>query len=220
MNRIFEKVTAEALYRRCIYAAVAHGIMNGKYPELAVEQSWDGSNYSFQNLCGVRGTVSFSDKAFVCLFRNDRDFIIGAENICSTLLKGADEKILGLARNEAMLYLLEDNNGTAAPAASAAFWSSGGHICSNQTESELLELSEETLIPLTSDHKKTVEYWAECLEMTDEQQKTANEIYKQRLDSKGRMVLNNEIREKLLNWFNGEIDECIVSLEEMDMFFE
>lgn len=219
MNKIFDKITADNLYRRCIYAAIAHGIMNGRYPDLTAEQSWDGSNYSFQDFCGVRGTVSFSDKAFVCLFRNDRDFIIGEEKICSILLKGADEKILALARNEAMLYLLDDNNGTVAPAASAAFWSSGGHICSNQTESELLDLSGETLIPFTLDNKKFAEYWAEYLEMTDEQQETLNEIYKQRIDSKGKMLLNNEIREKLLKWFNGEIDECIVSLEEMDMFF-
>ncbi|MDE6593978.1 MAG: hypothetical protein K2K57_13080 [Oscillospiraceae bacterium] len=220
MNRIFNTITAEKFYQRCIYAAVAHGIMNGKFPDLSAEQSWDGSNYSFMNFCGVRGTVSFSDKAFVCIFRNDRDFIIGAENLCSAFLKGADEKLLGLARNEAMLYLLDDNNGKVAPAASAAFWSSGGHICSNQTESELFELSEETLIPFTLDNKKFAEYWADYLEMTDEQKETVNEIYKLRIDSKGRIILNNIIREKLLKWFNGEIDECIVSLEEMDLFFE
>ncbi|MDE7293147.1 MAG: hypothetical protein K2N72_01855 [Oscillospiraceae bacterium] len=218
MNRVFDRITVEDLYQRCIYAAIAHGIMNGKFPDFSAEQSWDGSNYSFQDFCGVRGTVSFCDKGFVCLFRNDRNFIIGAENICSTLLKGADEKILGLARNEAMLYLLDDNNGTVAPAASAAFWSSGSHICSNQTESELLELSGETLIPLTLDHKKFAEYWAQCLEMTDEQQETVNEIYELRLNSNDRIILNNTIREKLLKWFNGEIDECIVSLEEMDIF--
>lgn len=74
-------------------------------------------------------------------------------------------------------------------------------------------------MPLILDHKKSVEYWANCLEMTEEQQETVNAIYKLRINSKGKIILNNKIRKKLLKWFNGEIDECIESLEEINLFF-
>lgn len=51
----------------CIFAAIIHALMLAEYPELAYEQSWDGSNYSI--VCdGNRITFSFGKAYAYCLF--------------------------------------------------------------------------------------------------------------------------------------------------------
>ncbi len=119
MNRIFEFTKPDNM---CILASIAHAIMNGEYSFLSSEQSWDGMNYSFQDMEGVRGTISFCNDILVCLIRNDDEYIMGEDKISDKFFHGADKEILELAKREAMQYLLLEERGTIMPAVSAAFW--------------------------------------------------------------------------------------------------
>lgn len=96
MYKIFNFMTLQNLYERCIFASVSHAIMNGKYPNLAVEHSWDGRNYSFQNLEGIRGTISFGDNIFVCMIQSEDNFITGEDKLLFNFLKGLMKKLVAL----------------------------------------------------------------------------------------------------------------------------
>ena len=70
MNIIFNFLNYDLLYKKCMMASVAYAIMVGKYDLLSAEQSWDGLNYNFQNMGGVRGVISFTDDRYIyVLFR-------------------------------------------------------------------------------------------------------------------------------------------------------
>ena len=57
MNIIFDFLDYNTLYERCVMASIAHAVMVGEYGLLSAEQSWDGSNYNFQNMEGIRGEI-------------------------------------------------------------------------------------------------------------------------------------------------------------------
>ena len=66
MNIIFNFLNYALLYEKCMMASVAHAIMVGKYDLLSAEQSWDGLNYNFKNMGGIRGVISFTDDRYIC----------------------------------------------------------------------------------------------------------------------------------------------------------
>ena len=55
-------------------ASIVHAIMVGKYNLLASEQSWDGANYNFQNMEGVRGVISFTEGEYICVIQNNEEY--------------------------------------------------------------------------------------------------------------------------------------------------
>lgn len=58
MNIIFEFTDKTRLYSKCIYASICHAVMVGKYTLLSDEISWDGRNFLFQDMEGIRGVMS------------------------------------------------------------------------------------------------------------------------------------------------------------------
>ena len=119
MNKIFTDLNYNSLYEKCIMASIAHAIMVGKYDLLASEQSWDGNNYNFQNMEGVRGVISFSEDCYVCVIQNDANYYGYRECCVSELFYGADETIVKLA-DEALQYMLIEYQGNSVPFISVA----------------------------------------------------------------------------------------------------
>lgn len=217
MNKIFEFLDQNILYERCIMASVAHAIMVGEYNLLASEQSWDGLNYNFQNMEGIRGVISFSRELYVCVIQNSADDVRYVEQRVLELFNGADEKIMKLAEDEALQYMLINYNGGSIPFISTAFWGNGNNIFSNQSEAEIIKISEKMIMPFLYSERDAIKYWKDYYEMSDEQSKMMESIYERRIKSKGKLYLTADEEKKLIEWFS-DIDECIESFGEINIF--
>lgn len=217
MNAIFDFMNYDTLYKRCVMASVAHAIMVGKYNLLSAEQSWDGINYSFQNMEGVRGVISFSEGGYICVIQNNGADEVYTEGHVSEILCGANEKIVNLAKEEALQYMLVNYNEKMVPFISTAFWGGRHTNYSNQSEEQIIKISEETILPFLYSKNDAKKYWKNYYEMTNEQIELVEDIYIRRINVKGRLNLTiNEIN-KLKEWFN-DIEECIESFQELDIY--
>ena len=219
MNIVFDFLKYDTLYERCVIASVAHAIMVGKYNLLASEQSWDGMNYNFQNMEGIRGVISFADGEYICVIQNNKEYVEDIERHVSEILRGANVKIMDLAKEEALQYMLVNYKGKDIPFITSAFWGSGDANYSNQSEEQLIKISEKTIMPFLYSEDDAKKYWKDYYEMTDEQIELAENIYKRRINVSGRLnLLINEIN-KLKEWFVN-IDECIESFQELGIYLK
>ena len=218
MNKVFNFLDFDTLYKRCVLSSVIHAIMvgdeEGVFPS---EQSWHRTNYNFQNLAGVRGTISFADDIYVCAIQNNSMYETCTEKYRLEVLRGAEEKIINLAHTQAFRYVLDDFDGEILPFVSAVFWGDKVNNYSNFSEDEIVEISDDAILPLLYSEDDTKRFWKESYEMTDEQMKLAEEIYKRRISVKGKINLETNEISQLRDWF-GNIDECIESFQELDIY--
>lgn len=219
MKKVFHGLNRDRLYQRCLLGSIAHAIMVGEYGLLSAAQSWDGQNYNFMDFEGVRGTISFSENQYVCVIQNIKSRITGEKEIFHELLYGAGDEICNLAKNEALLYLLVEKNGGNVPAATIAFWGNTQNTYSNMEEEKLLEESHQVIVPFICSEEEARKYWIADYEMKPEQAALAEEIYKQKICADSKLILNQSIKKILLSWFDN-IDECIESFSEMEIYFE
>lgn len=214
MNNVFKNVTRNDIYWNCLFASIAHAVMVGKYPALASEQSWDGNNYSFQNLEGGRGTISFSDDCFVVVVQNNVDCQKYNEDVLVAHFKGADDQIVALAENEALQYVLLDFGEEVLPVISCAFWGSD-YIFSNSSEEYIIQNAQSMLNPLIRvfDMDALTIYWSEYYDMTIEQMLMVKSIFNRKQDSE-ELILSVDEKNSLYGWFPCA-DECVESFAEM-----
>jgi len=219
MNVVFDFLKHSTLYERCVMASVVHAIMVGKYNLLASEQSWDGINYNFQNMEGVRGVISFSEGEYICAIQNDEEYEEDIEQQVAEILKGASAEILDLAQEEALQYMMVDYKGKYVPFITSAFWGDGDINYSNQSEEQLIKKSEKIIMPFLYSEDDAKKYWKNYYEMTDEQIGLAEDIYKRRISLSGKLNLSKDEANKLKEWF-GDIDECIESFQELNIYLD
>lgn len=214
MNKIFDFLNYDSLYKRCIMASIAHAIMVGRYNLLASEQSWDGYNYNFQNMEGIRGVISFYKGIYVCVTQNNVEYAKYNEFHTSKLFYGAEEKIIKLAKDEALQYMLVDYNGNSIPFISTAFWGDRNSSFSNQSEAELIEISQKLIMPFLYSESDAKKFWRDYYEMSAEQYKMMEDIFEKRTKTRGIFNLTLNEKTKLEKWF-GDISECVESFEEL-----
>lgn len=217
MNIVFDFLEYSTLYERCVMASIVHAIMVGKYNLLASEQSWDGINYNFQNTEGVRGVISFAEGKYICAIQNNEEYDESVEQHTAEILNGANEKIVNLAKEEALQYMLVNYNGNLVPFVTAAFWGIGDVNYSNQSEEQLIKSSEKTIMPFLYSDDDAKKYWKNYYEMTDGQIELAEDIYQRRISKSGRLNLSMSEVNKLKEWFD-DIDECIESFQELGIY--
>ena len=136
MNIIFEFTDKTRLYSKCIYASICHGVMVGKYTLLSDEISWDGTNFLFQDMEGIRGVMSFSENQFLCGIQNEKNYMKGEDNIENILLKDTGLDVISGIREEVFRYLLVESDAGDIPAISAICWGEE-KIYSNMSEKNL-----------------------------------------------------------------------------------
>ena len=219
MNIVFDFLNYASLYEKCVLASVVHAIMVGEYDLLSAEQSWDGLNYNFQNMEGIRGTISFAEDRYICVIQNDAMYENYAEHHVSELLQGAEAKTIDLAQNEALQYMLIDHRGKTVAFISAAFWGDKEINHSNLSEEQIIKISENTIMPFLYNENDAKIYWKDYYEMTNEQIELAEDICKRRILTKGKMKLARNEIDKLKEWFD-DIDECIESFRELDIYMD
>lgn len=129
---------------------------------------------------------------------------------------------MDIAADITLQYLLTDEKGNDVPAVSVAFWGNKENIFSNQQENEINEKSEGILLPLFYEEADALKYWKEYNDLNDESDNDKigfiMEIYNKRINTGDRIVLDKLMKDKLVFWFGDNIDECIISFEEMNVF--
>lgn len=171
------------LWNGCILAGIAHAIMVGEYPFMANEQSWDGLNYSVQDSCGQRGTISFRDNYCVAAFRNDNSVRMKAPMNLEKFFEGADDFIVRLAHEEALQYLLlDDRDGKVVPVITTAFWGKK-ELMANDTLEDLLNNGGALIENQLCDITEAVERWKETYEMNDEQINLMMSLYERKINN-------------------------------------
>ena len=117
---------AKYLLPGCQLASIVHAVSLCRFPVLAHEQSWDGTNYNIQDSCGSFGTISFAQAGIVGVFfdcnskRNPH--VLGEYVDPNAYFRGMPEILRSIAESEALQYTLEEYNGQVNPMITAAFW--------------------------------------------------------------------------------------------------
>lgn len=207
INTILNFTNKNDILDKCIYASIMNAVMSGAYPSLSEEIAWDGNNYLFQNMEGIRGVIAFSNDIFVCGVRNEKKYEEERENIFFKLLNSASVKVLKLAEEELLPYFLVESENGNIPALSMIFWGENDMILSCVNEAEVMERSEFSLLPYVYNFNDLEKYWIDCYEPNEEQLVLVNQIFQKRLVCNNFRLSNNQ-KEKLINWFGDNVEYC------------
>lgn len=218
MNIIFEFTDKTRLYSKCIYASICHAVMVGKYTLLSDEISWDGTNFLFQDMEGIRGVMSFSNNIFLCGIQNEKNYLKGENNIESILLKDAGLDVISGIRKEIFPYLLVESDEGDIPAISAVFWGEE-KIYSNMSEKEFMYKSDNILLPYFYEERDMKKCWRDYYEMNKEQEQIVDELYLKKMANSS-FLLNTVQKEKLNKWFGEKRVYCERSLGEIGIMFD
>jgi hypothetical protein len=117
------------LWPGAILGSIAHAIFVCRCPELAHEQSWDGTNYNVQDSAGSRGTIAFSGSKIVGVFFHDgsdrNPLRTKSTYKLDKFFAGLPADLKPLANEEALPYVLQEINGATVPIITSAFWADG-----------------------------------------------------------------------------------------------
>ncbi len=216
MNTIFKFTSEDEFYKKCIYASIAHAIMIGKYDLLTDEISWDGNNYLFQNMEGIRGVFSFSDKLVVCGLQNEEQYIEGLSQISEKMLDLNNNELFFFVVEEILPYFLVDDSNT--PCVTTIFWSENGLFFAEQSEESIMKDSNNILLPYLYEFDDIKKYWRDYYEADEEQMNLINSLFENRILSNGFSV-GSDIVNKLKDWFGENHILCRQALAEIGIIF-
>lgn len=206
-------IIPQDLYQGCLFAAIIHAILVGEYPELNYEHSWDGYNYSMNNSCGCRATITFHPRYIVAVFQ-DHSRDIPSPNAYNCL-QSMPEDILGLAQAETLQYVLEDVDGEIKPVITTAFWGTWEELSSCQNWSDIWENGGYILKNQLLPRRQSLTRWDEYYGLTDGQMYLALSLLDRKLaNAKTPVFLSPQEAGNLY----GDITECAVSLRELNIF--
>ena len=213
-------LSVKTLYEGCYLASISCAVMSAKFPELSFEHSWDGINYSVQDGFGSRGTVTFQDNFCVCAFRSDNSERLSNSYPYTYYFENCPNRIFQLAEEEALQYLLDENNGVVLPVITACFWSDGNNLESNDSWDDIFSNGGDILIPQLSSFEIGLEHWKNYYEMDSEELNLVVRLFKERVSN-----LNQDIRlvedVKILSKYGLEgLNEAKQLLESMRIYLD
>lgn len=201
------------LYHGCLFAAIVHAIMVGEYPELNYEHSWDGFNYSMNNSQGCRGTVTFHPQYIAAVFQDNSKII--PDKDAYDYLYDMPDNILRVAESEALQYVLENMDGEIKPVITSAFWGTWEELTGSQGWDDIWEngahILENQLLP----RQQSLTRWDDYYGLTSGQMELAESLLDRKIKSAGGSIILTPAEAKHLY---GDIEECAVSLQELDIF--
>jgi hypothetical protein len=221
MSKYNFHISKEQLWKGCIFNSIASAISVAHYPDFSHESSWDGFNYSVQDSQGGRGTITFHPKyTIVCLQDVNSERIeewIDAANY----FEGAPSKVVDIAKEEALQYVLEEVEGETVPFITTAFWIDDNGAYSIDSFEEMEEHGGFLLeIPLL-DTESAIERLEEEYELTEEQIDLLQLVYERKIQNpnEGIMLSKEEVA-----MIGTEDDEGLkvskASFEEMNITWE
>lgn len=209
------------LWEGCILSTIAHAIMVEEYPELANEQSWDGINYNVQDSCGCRGTITFHEKYLVAVFQDinnrkmiEKCIVNGALNIINI-----NEKVIeDIAKEEALLYVLDDINGKTVPLITAGFWGIENDIFSKDEYKIIEENGAYIISKQILDFEKSIQALIEYYDIDDKLVKLIESIYIRKIQNPNSIIrlFRHEIK-VLMEVYGEELNECKETFREINI---
>ncbi len=206
-------IQPKQLYEGCIQAAITHAIAVGMYPELNYEHSWDNMNYCMNNAQGCKATITFHKKYVIGVFQ-DVDKIDCHKNAL-VFFDGAPEEVIKIAENETLQYVLENVNGVEKPVISAAFWGTWDKLYSLQSFDSIVENGGHIIRSQLLPFNEAMEEWRDYYDLDLKQISLIQKLFNATLGSNGEAFFLQDNEIELLY---GDIDECLVSLGELNIF--
>lgn len=211
-------LTASEVWEGAMLASIAHAIMVTFYPELAHEHSWEGQNYSVQDSQGGRGTISFKEDVFIGVFRCNSNTYI--DDLVS-YFQNVPEKLIELAQNETLQYMLLDVKGNVMPIISTGFWSFEGKVYSMDTNEQFQTNGGYLIMNSVADTDLVMATWEEYYEMNETQLKLLRILYDRRISKPNEKILiSRQEIDMICASEEDALDECQTSFEEIGMCFE
>lgn len=211
MNTIFSFTNRNEIYKKCLYASIAHAVMVGKYYLLSEEISWDGCNYLIQNMEGVKAVFAFTKKLLVCAVQNEKDFIGGEKNITKTLLDTSKKELIEVAESEIFPYFLLDDEEASL---TAIFWESNDAFLSCIDEKELMKKTDSILLPYLYEMEDCIKYWKNYYEASDEQMDFIHSLFDKRINESNFSLSDSDLQ-KLKFWFGDNANYCKEAFQEI-----
>ena len=206
-------INPKELYQGCMFAAIIHAVLVGEYPELNHEHSWDGFNYSMNNSQGCRATITFHPQCVIAVFQDSQKINL-SKNVYD-YINNMPADILKIAEEETLQYVLVDFNGETRPVITAAFWGTWDELFSNQAWPDILEDGGYIIENQILSHQNSLIQWDNYYGLDDGQMNLVESLFE-------RKIFNTEIEiyldaEEIKN-LHGEIEECVESLQELNIF--
>ncbi|HRQ36762.1 MAG TPA: hypothetical protein PLD25_02475 [Chloroflexota bacterium] len=189
--------SVQQLRQGAILGTIAHAIWLIQYPDFAHEQSWDGINYSVQDSQGTRGTITFSDNDVIGVFRdeNSRRSPLTLDNgyDLSKYFAGIPPRLMKIAEQEALQYVLEEYQGSVIPIVTAAFWSNDKFLAGADSWKDIYTHGAHVLRVQILDTETAIKEWQDNYEMSAPKVALMRSLFNQRLKNpKKELVLTGE----------------------------
>jgi hypothetical protein len=212
--------TIEDLYSNCLLASIAHAIMVSQYPKLSNEHSWDSINYNFQNSDGIRGTITFQEEYCIAAFRDENSLRLDnlSKNSIKKFFKNAPKKVIELAEEETLQYLLENVNNEIIPLITTCFWCVGNQLFSNDSIEDMISNGMSIIEYQMLEYNESLNKWVEYYEMNEEQITLLNNLHNKKLLSPNQLIfLSNEEKKQIGSFI---LEETIDSFKEIGIIVD
>lgn len=176
-------LNTKTFYEGCYLASISCAVMSAKFPELSFEHCWDGINYSVQDGFGSRGTVTFKNNFCVCAVRSDDSERLSYSFPYTYYFENCPDEIFQLAEQEALQYLLDEQNEAILPVVTACFWSNGENLESNDSWDDVFINGGDLLIPQLSAFEIGLEHWKNYYEMDMAELNLVIRLFKEKLSN-------------------------------------
>ncbi len=203
------------LFDGCLLASIAHAIMMLKFPELSYEHSWDGMNYSMNDGCGCKATITFASNITIAAFQS-----IECTSVPYKSYLPDNKMVIQVAETETLQYLLENFDGKIHPVITELFWGVNDDLYGIDSLSTAFKkgafLIQNHLLPID----ESLNCWQEYYEMTQDECLLVKEIFLLR-EKREYLILNeihsNKIKELANRYSENGLKECIISLKEINI---
>lgn len=210
-------ITKNDIFDGCLLASIVHSVMTNLYPDFSYEQSWDGTNYSINNSCGIRGTITFENDFCVGGIRNENAKMIFCRNRIQECMHNFPLDVVQKAYDEALQYLLLDIDGVATPCVTSVFWADRTmfHYVDKFVDNVKKDftLFENIILP----KKVAIKRWQEYYEINSNVIRLIDSLYQLKAKDFHSPIKLNERQKELIPgaYIN---NECIESLKELNIF--
>ncbi|MBO4972427.1 MAG: hypothetical protein J6D45_06395 [Clostridia bacterium] len=206
-------INPKQLYEGCIQAALTHAIAVGMYPELNHEHSWDGINYCTNDSQSCRATITFHDKYIIAVFQAIDKVNWNADAL--DFFDGAPKEIIEIAEKETLQYVLDSVEGSVKPVVTAAFWGTWDKLNSAQSFDSIVENGGHIIRSQLLSFNDAMDEWRDYYNLDSKQISLIKKLFNAKLGSNVDSLILNDDEIKLLY---GDVDECLVSLGELNIF--
>ena len=206
-------INPKRLYEGCIQAAISHAVAAGMYPELNYEHSWDGINYCMNDSQGCRAAISFHNEYIIAAFQDMKKVDWNREAIA--FFDGATKEMFEIAKNEALQYMLTNVDGVVKPVITAAFWGTWDKLNSVQTFDSIVENGGHIIRSQLLPYDNAMDEWRNYYDLDSNQISLIQKLFNAKIGSSDEIHILHDDELKLLY---GDIDECLVSLGELNIF--